>query len=137
MDEFLAAGLIFLCLLAASLGALALYDKLPRYHLEDETYNVVRLAAGIFVVMTSLVLGLLINSAKNKFEANDRNLHAVATELILLDRTLRQIGPDATEPRQRLRAYVQRVLDNTGPPRDPPSSMTASPSACSTMSSLV
>jgi hypothetical protein len=115
VDEFLAAFLIFLCLLAASLGCLAVYDKLPRHHREEETYNVVRLTAGIFVVMTSLVLGLLINSAKNKFEANDRNLRALATELILLERTLRQYGPDATDTRQHLRAYVQRVLDNTWP----------------------
>jgi hypothetical protein len=119
VDEFFVASLIFLCLLAASLGALAIYDKLPRYHLEDDTYQVVRLTAGIFVVMTSLVLGLLINSAKNKFEVNDRNLHAFATELILLERTLRQYGPDAADSRQRLRAYVQRVLDNTWPAKGP------------------
>ena len=60
-----------------------------------------------------LVLGLLINSAKNKFEANDATLHAYATELILLDRSLRRYGPDAAETRQRLQAFVRRALEST------------------------
>jgi hypothetical protein len=49
------------------------------------------LVATLFVVMTSLVLGLMINSAKNRFEAIDRDLHAFATNLILLDRMMRDL----------------------------------------------
>jgi len=66
------------------------------------------LIANIFFVMTSLVLGLMINSAKNTLERVDRGVHTFATGLIVLDRTLRQYGPDAQETRQRLLAYAQR-----------------------------
>jgi hypothetical protein len=73
----------------------------------------VRLTANLFVVMTSLVLGLMINSAKNTFESIDHNVHAYATELILFDRSLRQYGPETQDARQSLIAYVQRVVDAT------------------------
>ena len=94
MREALVAVVIFACLVAASLGCLFAHAKLPLNQREDDTNAVVRLAANIFVVMTSLVLGLMINSAKNTFEAIDRNVHAIATDSILLDRTLRRFGPD-------------------------------------------
>lgn len=100
----------FLCLLAAALGTLFLYARLPtRYH-RDETSEVVRLIASLFAMMTSLVLGLMINSAKNTFEAVDHNVHVIATEMILLDRSLRQYGPEMDDTRAHLFAYAQRAL---------------------------
>jgi hypothetical protein len=51
--------------------------------------------ANLFVVMTSLVLGLMLNSAKNTFETNNRDIRTLATELILLDRTLRALSPES------------------------------------------
>ena len=112
MQETLIAVAVFLCLTAAPLVSMAVYGRLPAHHREDDTNNVVRLAANLFVVMTSLVLGLMINSAKNTFESIDRNVHTYATELILLDRSLRQYGPETAEVRQPLVAYVQRQTNN-------------------------
>jgi hypothetical protein len=113
MHESLVAAAIFFCLVAASIGSLVVSERLPARYRQDETHNVVRLAANIFVVTTSLVLGLLLNSAKNTFEAVDRNVHAFATDLILLDRSLRHYGPEASDVRQRLAAYVRQAVDGT------------------------
>ena len=113
MHEFVVAIALFLCLVAASLGALLVSKRLPARYRHNDTHDVVRLAANIFVVATSLVLGLLLNSAKNTFDAVDRNLHAFATDLVLLDRALRLYGPDASEVRQRLAAYVRQTIDVT------------------------
>jgi len=113
MDETLIAVAIFLCLAVSSLGCLAFYAKLPARYLGDDTQNVVRLVAGIFSVMTSLVLGLMINSAKNTLESVDRNVHAFATGLIVLDRTLREYGPEATPTREHLLKYAQRAAHGT------------------------
>lgn len=77
---------------------------------QEETRATVRLVANLFVVMTSLVLGLMMNSAKNTLETDNRNVHALATDLILLDRTMRALGPQAGEARQRLVEYVQTSL---------------------------
>jgi Protein of unknown function (DUF4239) len=109
MREEIVAPLIFLCLAAASLGTLALQHRLPSHHREDDTQNVVRLIANFFVVMTSLVMGLLVNSAKNTLESVDRNVHTYAANLIVLDRTLQHYGPDAVGARQSLLAYAQRA----------------------------
>lgn len=85
------------------------HSRLPLHHRQDDTQVVVRAIANIFVVMTSLVLGLMLNSAKGTFESVDRNVHAISTDIILLDRWLRLYGPDANEARQRLLAYTEET----------------------------
>jgi len=113
MDEIFVGVAIFVCLAGASLACLAVYPRLPEHHRQDDTSAVVRLAANLFVVMSSLVLGLMINSARNTFESIDRNVHTFSTDLILLDRTLRLYGPEAGSARELLTAYVQRVVDTS------------------------
>jgi hypothetical protein len=117
--ELLVTALVFVCLVAASIGTMLTYSKLPIHHRQDETNTVVRLVANIFVVMTSLVFGLMINSSKNTFEEIDNNVHAFATEIILLDRTLRTYGLESNEARQRLTEYVEKALTNPARLRDP------------------
>jgi hypothetical protein len=113
MNETLIAVVIFLCLAMSSLGSLAIYERLPERYRGDDTQNVVRLIAGIFSVMTSLLLGLMINSAKNTLESVDRNVHAFAIGLIVLDRTLREYGPEALPAREHLLKYAQRAANGT------------------------
>lgn len=115
MREIPIAILVFALLLGASLGTLFFVRRLPESHRQDNTHSVVKVAAGVFILMASLLLGLLVNTAKNTFEAVDRNVHAFATELVLLDRTLRNIGPDAAETRQHLHDYTKRALEGTWP----------------------
>jgi hypothetical protein len=119
MKEALLALFVFVCLTGASLGALLLHGKLPAHHRQDDTQNVVRLIANIFVVMTSLVLGLMINSAKSRFDNINRDVHTFATDLILLDRLLSQYGSDASDTRRRLVIYVERASDGTWTTGDP------------------
>ena len=96
------------------LGAalLGLFSKTgpPSQHLQDDTTIVDRLVGNLFVVMTSLLLGLMLNSAKNTFETNNRNIRALATELILLDRIMRGLGPEAEDARRHLVEYVHTAL---------------------------
>jgi hypothetical protein len=113
MSELLVPILILLCLVVASLGSLAVYKRLPAHHRDENTHAIIKLAANLFVVMTSLVLGLMISAAKNTFESVDRNVHAFATDLILLDRSLVEYGPETNDTRQRLLAYVKRAVDGT------------------------
>lgn len=109
MREALIAIVICGCLIAASLGSLLLHGRLPPDHREEDTHHIVRALTSLFVIMTSLVLGLMINSAKNTFESVDRNVHAFATNLIMLDRTLMQYGAETADTRKRLFAFAQRA----------------------------
>ncbi len=113
MHELLIAAAIFVCLAGAALVSQLVSSRLPPHYREEDTSSVVRLAANIFVVSTSLVLGLMLNSAKNTFEAVDRNVHAFATDLIVLDRSLRHYGPEAADVRERLARYVQQAVAGT------------------------
>jgi hypothetical protein len=109
MNEGIVAAITFFCLSTASLGSLVVYRMLPSHHREDETLHVLRMIANIFVVMTSLVLGLMMNSAKNTLELVDRNVHALAADVIVLDRSLQHYGSEADAARQGLLAFAQRA----------------------------
>jgi len=112
LSEFVAV-LAFLSMVgAASLGFFS-KTKLPPAQLQDDIRWTIRLLASIFVFMTSLVLGLMINSAKNTFETNNRNVRVLATDLILLDRTLRGLGPEAEDARRHLLEYIQTELQGS------------------------
>jgi hypothetical protein len=111
LTEFLVPIVTFLCLIgAASAGAFA-NIRYPFKDLQHGTIEIVSIAANIFVVMTSLVIGLMLASAKNTFETNDRNVHALATEIILLDRNLRTLGPEAHDAREHLVEYARIALN--------------------------
>lgn len=112
MNELVIAVIVFVCLAAASLGAMFVSPALPDRHRSDETSAVVRLIANIFVVMTSLVFGLMINSARSTYSTVDASVHAYGTNLILLDRTLRTYGLQARDARQQLIAYVEEAIAN-------------------------
>ncbi|MBR0753927.1 hypothetical protein JQ604_17215 [Bradyrhizobium jicamae] len=110
MVAILIALLIFVLLTGAMLVTMAIHARLGEHHRGDDTNTSVRLVATLFVTMPSLLLGLMMNNAANTYVAVDRNMHVFATDLILLDRSMRPLGPSAEEPRKRLLAYVEQVL---------------------------
>lgn len=118
MREVVIDLLIFAGLLVACFGALELYARLPARYRQDDTFNVIRLVATIFVMMSSLVLGLMVNSSRNAFEVIDRDLRGYASELILLDKMLVDYGP-AEPARQALKAYLQQALQGSWPTESP------------------
>jgi Protein of unknown function (DUF4239) len=119
MNLIAIAFLVFVCLTAASLGCLLFHERLQPQHRQDDTQSVIRLVANIFVVMTSLVLGLMTNTAKNRFDSINRDVHIFATDLILLDRTLQTYGEGAGEAQRRLIAYVDRAANSKWTSSDP------------------
>lgn len=112
MHEALLSLGVTIALCVASIGSLLLYPKLHVRHRDEETNLVVRLVANLFVVMASLAFGLMINSSKNTFENIDANVHSYATNLILLDQSLRSYGLGGDAGRQSLIAYVEEAIRN-------------------------
>jgi hypothetical protein len=119
MNVPVVACLVFAGLATASLGCLLFYERLPERHRQDDTQGVVRLVANIFVVMTSLVLGLMINSAKTRFDGINRDVHSYATGLILLERSLLVYGAAAEPAHARLHAYAERAANGRWTSTDP------------------
>lgn len=112
MNETWIAPAIFGSLSVASVGAMLLSPRMAVRHRDDDTNTVVRLFANIFVVMSSLVFGLMINSAKNTYESIDTSVHSFSTNIILLDRALRTYGLMGKEARDTLHDYVVHALAN-------------------------
>ncbi|MCW3476192.1 bestrophin-like domain [Limobrevibacterium gyesilva] len=100
------------CVFAGGAGALFMHHLLPDSHRTRETQDVVRLGTGMLSVIASLVLGLLIATAKGTYDRSDHDIRSYAAELILLNETLRDYGRDASEPRRLLRAYTGRLLEH-------------------------
>lgn len=107
--------LVFAFLAGASLLVLWLHPRLPPTHRSKETADIVRLGIGVVATITALVLSLLISSVKGSFDQVNRDVHAFATELILVDRALRLYGPGAEDARALLAQYTQRALQETWP----------------------
>jgi hypothetical protein len=108
--EVIVAVFALLSMIGAALLALFSKASWPAGPLQDDTRLQIRLVANLFVVMTSLVLGFMINSARNTHDTNNRNLRALATDIILLDRTVRGLGPEATDIHRYLVEYLQTAL---------------------------
>ena len=66
-------------------------------------------------VLSSLVLGLLIATAKNSYDTTASAVRTYAAELALLNETLRDYGGDAARPRDFLREYTERLRDDIWP----------------------
>ena len=99
----------FVCMTGAAVaGFFAATAGKERPH--GAVHATIRLIANILVVMTTLALSLMLNSAKNAFEEDNRNIHALATDLILLDRTLKALGSPADEARRQIADYVRISL---------------------------
>jgi hypothetical protein len=116
MTPIIASLLVVACIFAGGLIGLSLHRVLRPSHLTKETQEVVRLSIGMLSVLASLVLGLLIATAKSSYDTTAGAVRNYAAELALLNETLRDYGGDAAKPRDLLREYTERLRDDIWPP---------------------
>lgn len=101
---------------------------LPKEYHGDATQKVVQTATGMISLLTALVLGLLVATAKNKFDTNNQQTEQFAANLMLLNRGLTNYGPGARDAKDILRKYTISKIAETWPrssgpkpgPEDPP-----------------
>jgi hypothetical protein len=113
MTSITISSIIFCCVFAGGLAGLFLHPFLPKEHLTKETQDVVRLGTGMLSVLSSLVLGLLIATAKSSFDTVDHELRAYAADLIQAGQVLDSYGPETTRIRDLLRRYTARVIEDS------------------------
>lgn len=97
---------------SALLGAF-LRSVLPKHHLSEDSKDIVKVGIGFLATLAALVLGLLLASAKTTFDQKAEEVDQAAAKIILLDRNLRQFGPEADPARDRLRRLVISKTDLT------------------------
>jgi uncharacterized protein YacL len=81
------------CIFGGALLGLLLSRLLPEHHLRDNSKETVKMVAGTIATLAALVLGLLVGSAKNSFDALNTEITQSSTKVILLDRVLAAYGP--------------------------------------------
>lgn len=115
MNSIAVSLLVSACVFAAAIVGLNLHRVLPRTHLTKEAEDVIRLGTSMVSVLASLVLGLLVATAKNSYDTTDQAIRAYAAEIALLNETLRDYGRGASVPRDDLRQYTQQFLRDVWP----------------------
>jgi hypothetical protein len=115
VSSLVIACVMFGCVLASTLVAMALARRLPEHHLTAESRDVVKLGLGVIATLTALVLGLLVASTKGTYDAQGNTVKELAAELALLDRILARYGPQTKEARAQLRALTRAVQNQLWP----------------------
>jgi hypothetical protein len=110
MTELADAAILLLLLLGASALGVWVRPFLSDRHRSPETADLIRLVVTMLVTFAALVLGLLTNSVKASFDAVDSDLRSFAIQLIQLDRSLRQYGPETDPARALLRGYTAAAI---------------------------
>ena len=109
------SSIVFACVFGSALIGLLLHRLVPVDHLSSESKDVVKLALGLIGTMAALVLGLLTASAKSSFDTLDSEVKQSAAQIVMLDRTLAQYGPETGEVRELIRRIVTLRLAMTWP----------------------
>jgi hypothetical protein len=101
----------FACVLGGTFLGIFLRNRLPGHHLSAATKDVVRLGTGLIGTIAGLVLGLLIASANSTYETQSSQVQQLTANIVLLDRTLAQYGPETELARNLLRRGVASMAD--------------------------
>jgi hypothetical protein len=110
--------LVTACVFAGGVAGVLLHPRLPPTHLTRETHDVVKLGIGMVSVLASLVLGLLIATAKGSSDNTDRDIRGYAADIIVLAETLRDYGATAATPIDLLRQFTGQTLRDVWPEDD-------------------
>ena len=99
--------------------------KLPKHHLSGETKDVVKLGTGLIGTIAALVLGLLIASANGTFQTQSSQVQQLIANVIFLDQTLAQYGPETELVCNLMRRAVASMADRIWRENSSPSGQVA------------
>jgi len=106
--EFGVSLVVYLCVMCGAFVGIYLHRVLPPDHVKADTREIVNLATGLLATLAALVLGLMVASAKSSFDARSEEVRETGARIIMLDRSLRQYGPQAQGARELLRQLSAR-----------------------------
>src|SRR5271170_1652419 len=109
--SFFAFALIFL----GALIGFVIRPVVPPGHLVPEAKDTVRLAIGLVVTMTGLVLGMLVSSAKTFYDGEKNQVAQLGSQIVLMSDLMVAYGPDANPVRMEARKFVEAGVDRGWP----------------------
>ena len=115
MGPLTTSFVVFVLVFAGAPAGMALRRALPEEHFGTDAKDTVRLAIGLIVTMTGLVLGMLVSSAKTYYDSQKNVVAQMATEIVMLDGLLTVYGPEAKQTRIEVRRLVEDAVDRIWP----------------------
>src|SRR5262245_61426803 len=105
------ASIIFACVFGGSLVGMALRRILPPSHLSEESKDTIKMAMGLIATMTALVLGLLVASAKTRYDLARSEVIELSANVLLLDSMLQHYGSETSDIREMVRNVTASATD--------------------------
>jgi len=117
----MSATIIAILILAGSCGGLLLTiflrHRLPPHHEEGATRELLKIATGMLATLVALILGLLVSSAKGTFDTAAAEITQIGAQIIMLNRTLANYGPEAQPARVLLQRNLAASIERLWPGR--------------------
>src|SRR4051794_30992418 len=104
-------SIVFACVFGSAMLGLFLGKVLPDRHLDNSSKDIIKLSTGMIVMLAALVLGLMVSSAKGKFDQANNELMQASVKTVVLDRNLAQYGPEAKEIRAMLKSGMSTAAE--------------------------
>lgn len=115
MNLILVSAVVFAVVFGGALAGMRLQRVLPENQLGPDAKDVIRLAVGLLVTMTALVLGMLVSAANTSYQERKDQLTEMASDFVGVDRLLASYGPQTLSARAGLRALAESSLDRIWP----------------------
>jgi hypothetical protein len=127
MTSTTASLISFAFIFCGALVGILLRSILPERYFTNEEKDVLRLGLGLITTLSALVLGLLVSTAKSSYDAKRSQVTQIATDVILVDRSLELYGSETGNARRALRDQIAALiaqmdsLSTSTPKLQPPS----------------
>jgi len=110
MSALSVGAIVFAVVFGGALFGMYLARVLPEKHLNSEAKDVIKVAMAMIATLAALVLGLLTASAKGSLDEKENQVRAWGAQVVLLDRTLAQYGPETAGIREEIKQnFSQRI----------------------------
>jgi hypothetical protein len=103
-------AIVLVCTFGGAMVAMYASSRLPDQYLSPASTAVMRLAMAFVVALATLVISLMISSARSSFVTKDAEYRRGAADIILLDRALARYGPETKNARELLRGVAETKL---------------------------
>ena len=110
MNPIAIGAIVFICTFGGAMVAMYASSRLPDQRLSPASIAVIRLAMAFVVALATLVISLMISSARSSFVTKDAEYRRGAADIILLDRALARYGPETKNARELLRGVAETKL---------------------------
>ena len=105
----------FASIFCGTMLGMFLRTLLPEHHMSADSKDVMMMGTGMMATLSALVLGLMISSAKGSFDTLRNGLEQVGAEIIMLDLTMADYGPETKESRDILRLSIMSTIERLWP----------------------